>query len=228
MEKKGENPKKYWDQQHSQRNIFGLEGTILRDIPTPTGKYLISLIPPSSRILEIGSANGRDARYWSQNGHRVDCIDFSKVALNNLEELAQKQGVIDNIAIHLFDISEGSLPLTLPKEILYNAFFARSSLSTINDECLDVLLQSITKKLLPDGIIIIEGRSINDPKIKRSSIVSNNIVDDKGHQRRVYTVDNMTILSKKNGWEIEEISEHIETGFETPLHLLRLVARAKK
>jgi SAM-dependent methyltransferase len=214
-----------WGEQHSQRNISGPEGTFLRDVPTPPGYDLISLIPQNSRILEIGSANGRDARFWAKNGHNVDCIDFSKEALDQLEVLAIDQNISDKITTHLYDVSDGLLPSTLPANTFYDAFFARSSL-TINDEALFSLTQNITKRMKPNGIILIEGRSPLDPKIIRSKI-DGNMADDNGHFRRIYTGENMTQLSLKNGWTIEQISENIETGFESPLHMLRLVARCQ-
>ena len=215
-----------WDGSHAQRNISGPEGTFLRDIPTPPGHDLVSLIPAHSRILEIGSANGRDARFWAKNGHRVDCIDFSKEALDQLEFLAEEQGIAEKIKTHKYDVSDGLLPPTLPLDIFYDAFFARSAL-TITDSSLDILTQNITKRMKPNGVILIEGRSPSDPKIIRSTLIEGNMASDNGHLRRIYTKENMTNLSKRNGWVVEQISENIETGFETPLHMLRLVARCQ-
>lgn len=211
-----------WDQQHAQRNDNGPEGTVLRDVPTPTAVYFSSLLPENSRILEIGSANGRDVRSWALNGHTVDCIDFSRVALSQLESLSLEQGISHRINTFCHDVSDGSLPINLPENILYNGFYARSAL-TIDDNALDTLAQNINRRMSPGGVILIEGRSLNDPKIIRSTI-QDNIADDKGHLRRVYTVDNLTDLANKSNWSVREISEHQESGFESVIHMLRFIA----
>jgi hypothetical protein len=219
-----QNPqRRLWDEQHARRNTAGPEGTQLRDIPTPAALHLASLLSPRSRVLEVGSANGRDARTWANLGHSVDCIDFSTVALRQLEELAKEQGISALINTHCHDVSDGSLPSSIPDSVKFNAFFARSAL-TISDQALDLLAENVTKRTLPGGVIMIEGRSPNDPKIQRS-VINGNMADDSGHLRRVYTVDNMTALAQKFGWKVEQILENQEGGFESPLHMLRLVAR---
>lgn len=214
-----------WNEQHARRNTCGPEGTTLKDVPTPTAIYLGSLIPEHSIILEVGSGNGRDARSWAQCGHTTDCIDFSSVALQQLECLALEQGISPFIITHCHDVGDGSLPSTLRQGRVYNAFYARSAL-TIDDEALDILAENINRRVRPNGVILIEGRSPNDPKIKRS-IIADNMANDKGHLRRVYTAENMTALAMKHGWKIKEISEHQEGGFESVIHMLRLVAFMK-
>jgi hypothetical protein len=211
-----------WDQQHFLRNTGGPEGTVLRDTPTPTALYLSSLLPNDSNILEIGSANGRDARSWALRGHKIDCIDFSRVALTQLEELAKEQGISHLINTHCHDVGDGSLPKSLSDDISYNAFYARSAL-TIDDSALNILVKNISKKMRPEGIILIEGRSLNDPKIRRSRI-DGNMADDNGHLRRVYTTENMINLAQRANWNVKEISEHKEDGFESVIHMLRFVA----
>ena len=211
-----------WNKQHFERNANGLEGTVLRDVPTETAVYFVSLLSPNSRILEIGSANGRDARSWAKQGHVVDCIDFSTVALSQLEDLAKEQGVINFINSHAHDVSDGSLPKTLPDNVVYDAFYSRSAL-TINNSSLNTLVNNINKKMRSEGVVLIEGRSLNDPKIKRS-VIQDNMADDNGHLRRVYTAENMTTLAKKIDWKIKEITEHQESGFESIIHMLRFVA----
>lgn len=215
-----------WDQQHASRYQNGPEGMHLRDVPTPTALHLLSLLRPSSRILEVESGNGRDARTWAiHGGHTVDCIDFSSVALEQLRELSEAQQISQLINGHIHDVSCGTLPKTLPSKAVYDAFYARSAL-TIGDEALLRLMKEITQKMLSGGVILIEGRGLGDPKIMRSMICGN-MADDNGHLRRVYTIENMTQLATQCGWEIETITTHIEEGFVSPLHMLRFVAHCK-
>lgn len=48
--------------------------------------HYLSFIPNNGRILEIGSASGRDARYFASKGYSILCTDIVREALNNLAE----------------------------------------------------------------------------------------------------------------------------------------------
>lgn len=46
----------------------------------------LSRIPQGGSILEIGSASGRDARYFAEKGYKVVCTDIVPQALEKLSE----------------------------------------------------------------------------------------------------------------------------------------------
>ncbi len=48
--------------------------------------FLSYLPKPGSKILEIGSASGRDARYFKKKGYKVTCTDVIPQALEELSE----------------------------------------------------------------------------------------------------------------------------------------------
>ena len=58
----------------------------------PTGEYkdwmdsFLTRLPVGGRILEIGSASGRDARYFASKGMKVLCTDIVPQALDRLSE----------------------------------------------------------------------------------------------------------------------------------------------
>jgi len=99
-------------------------------------------LSPGSTILEVGCANGRDARYWARRGHNVLAADFSQVALTQMMDLAQNQALDHKITPIHHDVSDGMLPdIDTP----FNAFYARSALH-INDDALEILAQQIDEK----------------------------------------------------------------------------------
>ena len=214
-----------WNRQHRQRFENGPEGDSLLFEPSPTAVQLAKVLSPHSRVLEVGCANGRDARYWALTfGHMIDGIDFSEEAIRQLALIAKKQGLGHLVTGHIHDVSNGSLPNTLPSGRVYNAFYARSAL-TLADEQLGTLMKQVTQKVKRGGIIMIEGRDTRDPKIARSRIEENMAIDLDGHKRRVYTEESMLSLAELNGWKVESMQHQIEYGFETPLYMLRFVAR---
>lgn len=123
--------KNLWDSQHYQRGTTGLEGTELAFKPNPSAQALNQMLPPQSRIAEVGCANGRDARFLAKEGHIVYAMDFSKVALAQCHALARQQGILDQLILIEHDIKDGNLPTRIPQ--LINAFYARSALH-IDDE----------------------------------------------------------------------------------------------
>src|ERR1019366_8710699 len=111
-----------WDSQHAVRGYMGHEGTVMRDIPNMSAITFETYLPHNSIILEIGCANGRDARYWARRGHTVLGADFSRVALTQMTDLATEQGLGRKIFPIHHDITEGKLP----DNVSFNAFYARS------------------------------------------------------------------------------------------------------
>lgn len=212
-----------WNKQHQGRGGGGPEGTILKGVPNDSAVMLATVLLRGSLILEIGSANGRDARRFAEWGHFVDCFDFSQVGLSQLCDLSEEEGYLDQISTYCYDISCGKLPESRRK---YDAFFARSSLH-LNDIALNQLADDITSRLKRNAFIIIEGKSPRDPKIIRSKDVGNGLViDDDGHLRRVWDETSMINLATLHGWKVQQICELHEEAPEPNKynHMMRLAA----
>lgn len=202
------NPQRYlWDKQHILRGRGGgPEGTVLKGIPNDSAVMLASVLLRGSNILEVGSANGRDARRFAEWRHYVDCIDFSDEALSQLRELVDEEGYFDRVTGFQHDISCGTLPNLIQKR-KYDAFFARSALH-LHDNALDIFAHNITKVLKKNAFIIIEGKSPRDPKIMNSRNIGGGLVmDDEGHLRRVWDARSMEALAKRHGWKVQQICE---------------------
>jgi hypothetical protein len=213
-----------WDSQHAERGgQSGLEGDLLVDTPNDSGVLLGQLVRPRAIIAEIGSANGRDARYWAQNGHRVRCLDFSRVALSQLVEHTERQGLRDFISPIHFDANDGKLP----EEVgAIDAFYARSALH-VDDETLMSLLDDVDNHLQKDGVVLIEGKSTADRKIARSMDLGNGLAvdpEENGHVRRVWTPESLENICSAFGWTALQQETVGEEWAGTDATFLRLVA----
>lgn len=216
--------KKLWDCQHAVRGMIGPEATLLRHTPNDAAVLLASALCSPSHILEAGSANGRDARFWGKLGHKVDCIDFSDEALRQLTLLAGEEGVAHLLTPYQHDISSGTLPPVL-NGAKYDAFYARSALH-LEDEHLDRLADAVTSRMHPGGFIVIEGKGPHDYKIERSMPVGEGIVcDSDGHIRRVWTKNNMETLARGKGWDVVRLDEIYEEAPYGCNMMMRLIAR---
>lgn len=219
------NQKDLWENQHQVRGVIGCEGSVLRNIPNKAAIILGRELSDHSTILEVGSANGRDARYWASLGHRVIATDFSTTALAQLTEIALEQDVLHNIETVEWDISVGRLPVTESASI--EAFYARSSLH-VDDDTMLSLADHLNYVLKPNGLILIEGKGLVDGKIKRSQVVGKNLVIDQyegGHLRRVWTQEFFTKICEQFCWNVLKLECFSETIGGYTSNFTRLLAK---
>lgn len=213
-----------WDAQHAVRGSQdGLEGYNLIDVPNDAAVLLNGMLGPESIIAEVGSANGRDARYWALQGHRVHCMDFSQVALGQLVDHAARQGVADRINPLHFDANAGDLPSAVGD---IDGFYSRSALH-VDDDTLMALLGAVDARLKKDGVVLIEGKGTTDTKIARSIDLGNGLAVDpheNGHVRRVWTPESLTAICATFGWTAVKQEIVGENWAGTDASFLRLVA----
>lgn len=220
------NQQALWDEQHTLRGSDdGLEGCHLVDTPNESAVTFNSLLVAEATIAEVGSANGRDARYWALNGHTVHCLDFSQVALDQLVEHASRQGLDKRIFPLYFDANAGALPDELGYNI--NGFYARSALH-IDDDKLMSLLNDVHNRLAVGSIVLIEGKGTQDPKIARSLHLGNGLAvdpEENGHLRRAWTPEALEKICDFFGWYAIRRDIIGEEWAGTDASFLRLVAR---
>lgn len=218
------NQEQLWDKQHAQRGgQQGLEGDHLVDVPNESALLLNRLVRPSATIAEVGSANGRDARYWANEGHTVHCMDFSKVALSQLATLAERQGLTDLIRPLHFDANSGKMPEEVGE---IDGFYARSALH-VDDDTLMALFEDVDNRMKTDGIILVEGKSTKDAKIARSIDLGNGLAvdpEENGHLRRIWTPESLSRVCNAFGWTALQEDTIGENWAGTDATFLRLVA----
>lgn len=175
--------KDLWDAQHHTRRS---EHKDIADTPNGFAKKCLGYIPEGAKVLELGAASGRDARFFVREKNcEVYALDFSFIALKHLQEDAEADGSIDFIRPINADIKHIPLSGSDKLDIIY----ARSSLH-ISDSDLEKLLEQTLGMLTNDGYLMIEGKNFLDPKIQQSKLIADNLVlDSDNHLRRIWNKD---------------------------------------
>lgn len=119
----------------------------------------ISKLPPNAKILEIGSATGRDARYFASRGFNVTCTDVIPEALSKLED--------ERFNTELFDFRTPPKPEWIDN---FDAYFANGVFVDASQEIFEKNLESISKIVHINGIIGLsfkpgEGEEISNEKV---------------------------------------------------------------
>ena len=214
-----------WEAQHAIRGSVVESGSSLKFTPNETAVVFAKYLPHCSKIFEVGPGNGRDARYWASIGHEVTVADFSITALRQLKEIASEQGVAGKISSVVWDINVGCLPFNRKTSI--DAFYARSALH-VDDETMWLLANNIDEILVRNGVILIEGKGLNDKKISRSVQLGNGIAidyEEGGHARRVWTTEFMKVMCDRFNWDIINLTDSHEEWQGIPATFIRLIAK---
>lgn len=222
-EKFNPDQKEYWDEQHKKREE---EHRKIENEPNEFAKHCLKYIKIGGKVLEIGVANGRDARYFArENQNTVVGVDISTEAIRQLITVAITDGTIDKILPVVADASE--VPELLGDQEYYDTFYSRSTLHLDNDKIIP-FLEYIVSHLNKDGVIMIEGKPKEDFKMERSVEVNKNCYEDiDGHIRRVWSESDIENLCEKFELEIIETGRDTEIIEEKETKFIYFIAKKK-
>lgn len=186
-----------WVNQHLVRSD---ESRKLKNTPNPFAKECLEYLPQNGSVLEIGIANGRDARYFAKEKNiRVVGIDFSSNALQQLRQASNEDGTSELVLPAVADAK--NLPLKASGGTL-DAVYARSALH-LSDEEMDEFLTTVKAILKNGGYLMIQGKPDDNYKMKTSTEVRPNLyVDNDGHARRLWNEKNINELVSKAGFQM--------------------------
>lgn len=145
-------------QQHFDRYIERTQPEVSGEFKAWIDNFL-SYLPRSGRIFELGSASGRDARYFRKKGYKVMCTDVIPQALERLSA--------DDFETAEFDFRDNPQPEWLGK---FDGFFANAVLLHAEPDVFENALHSAATVLKVDGIAAIslktgEGEEISLEKM---------------------------------------------------------------
>jgi tellurite methyltransferase len=108
------------------------------------------------RIVELGSGNGRDAIFFTENGNDVIAVEQADSGIGVIRGKENREIklklVTDNFLTHDY---------SLYKPV--NVFYSRFTLHAITSEEEDIMLRAVSDNLTENGLLCIEARTINDP-----------------------------------------------------------------
>jgi len=219
--RKGEETSRIWNERNraqpeeKEPNAFAVE--------------CAGMLPKDAVIMEIGiGSTGRDLRYFAKTlpESRVIGVDISNEALNNTKRIAAEEGISDRI--YLAQANERFLPIAGNGKL--DAVYARSSLYLTHQELMK-LLEYLKKALKTDGKIMIEGKSAEDVRIRRTENLGGGLsVDAGGHIRRVWTEKGIREILIKTGFELQDdhIGNRVEYRGGEPTTFLNFIAKAAR
>jgi SAM-dependent methyltransferase len=97
--------RKYW------YGLYGGSADALPTGPSPFAKWFAGREAPGSRVVDLGSGNGRDAVWLARQGHHVRGYDFVPRAASLGQRLARQRGV--EVEFHQFNLYDLRHVLTL-------------------------------------------------------------------------------------------------------------------
>ncbi|MFA6076945.1 MAG: class I SAM-dependent methyltransferase [Candidatus Paceibacterota bacterium] len=221
-EKLNKNQQEYWDGLHKK----GKRASEVEGVPNEFAINYMKYIKPGGTVLEIGVASGNDARYFArENQNKIVGVDISAEAIKNFVDAAVKDGTIDKMMPIVANAEE--IPKLLNNQECYDAFYSRSALHLDDDKIIS-FLQWLVSHLNKDGVVMIEGKTKEDFKIKRSIEVGKNLYEDiDGHIRRVWSEDGIKSLCDFLNLEIVEIKKTSETILGEETQFIHFIAKKK-
>ena len=211
-QKKLDQQSQYWEASFSSKSeMFGLEPSIA------AVKALISFKEQNIKnIVEFGAGLGRDSIYFAQNSINVQALDYSRTAIESINNKAKKLNLAKFIKPKFFDVRK-KLPFennTIDgcfSHMLYCMALSNSDLENLNNE--------ICRILKPGAINIYTVRHTDDGDYKNGIHRGENLYENDGFIIHFFSKDKVNQLSK--GFKVLDIEKFEEGKFPRRLFLVK-------
>lgn len=154
-------------------------------------------------ILELGAGQGRDTKYFIEQGLNVIAEDISEVACS---QLRQRFG--DRITVVKKDLKEG---VGIPKNSIDGCYAHLLLTMDFSDDELRRIIKDVRDALLPGGMFIFSVRNQNDTDYESGVHEHDNVwTNPRGFSVRFYSKDE--IMGFMEGFDVTSIYEFSEGG----------------
>ena len=211
--KKLDQQSQHWDKNFSSKpEMFGQE---------PSAAAIKSLVFfKDKKIIELGAGLGRDTIFFAQNSIQVNALDYSKKAIEIINNKSKKLNLNKFINTKIFDIRK-KIPFAANtfdgcfSHMLYCMALTNEDLKNLNDE--------IYRILKPGGINIFTVRHIDDGDYKNGTHIGGDLYENDGFIVHFFSKNKINQFSK--GFEILDIEKFEEGKF--PRKLFRVILKKK-
>ena len=107
------------------------------------------LVPPGSRILDLGCGPGADAEYFARRGDRVVAIDWSPAMVQQAERRMHEARLADRVVVQRLGIHEIDCLEAAAFDAVCSNF---GPLNCVPD--LPAAMRAVAARLRPDGVVI--------------------------------------------------------------------------
>ncbi len=131
--------------------------------PNELLQKICNLFNIGANFLDLGCGQGRDSLFMLQKGFKVDAVDNSQKAIEQIKKSIQADSLpIANINLFCSDIS--SFDITKNKYDIINAY---NSLQFLPKKEALKMIESIKSNIKDNGYVIISGFTTSDPFYKK-------------------------------------------------------------
>ncbi len=188
------NQKQHWDKLHDNDDL-----DLYSDKPTHFAEEVIKVIPPVSKILELGCGAGNDSLGFASAGHIVTATDFSVVAV-------QKNSDRYKNTPHLtFKVVNTGEKMDF-HDNEFDVVYARLSVQYFTHQKTQNVFQEIHRVLKNNGFFCFLCRSPKDPLYGQGTEIEKDMFDNGGHIRHFFSEEYARSLLEKN-FRIDKITE---------------------
>ena len=155
-------------------NVFGEE-------PELVLKNYYRMMNKSIPVLDIGNGQGRNTFFLARQGFQVDAIDPSKVAIETVSEIAEKE--VLNIRSYQCGFNE-----FIPSVDCYSGILVFGLIQILPWKSIELLLDKIKHWTNEGSLVFATGFAITDPSFEKYSITRkmigrNSFADEQGNIR---------------------------------------------
>jgi len=173
-----------------------------------------------TKVLELGSGQGRDTLYFARNGFNVYALDYSNQGLEATNKKAHELGLSHLIITKVHDVRN---PLPFDHETFDASYSHMLFCMALTNAQLQFLSEEIRRVLKPGGISVYTVRHTGDTHYKTGIHRGEDMYEVGGFIVHFFSREKVELLAK--GYEIISIDE-FEEG-ELPRKLFLVMLRKK-
>ncbi|WP_306369042.1 class I SAM-dependent methyltransferase [Nocardiopsis sp. CC223A] len=183
--------------------------------PSDAARHAAEAFADAGTVLELGAGHGRDALWLAGQGLRVQALDFSATALEQLDRSAADLGLADRVATRLHDARE---PLPLPDASVDGVFAHMLLCMALSTEQIRSLAAEVRRVLRPGGAFVYTVRHTGDAHHGTGIPRGDGIFEHGGFAVHFFDRDLVDELAR--GWHPAQV--HPFTEGELPRRLWRV------
>jgi SAM-dependent methyltransferase len=151
-------------------------------------------------VLELAAGHGRDALYFAELGFGVLATDFSEVAVDQLRQAAEAEGLAARVSAIVHDLCE---PLPLHDEAV-DAVFAHMALCmALSTKQIHNIVNEVWRVLRPGGTFIYTVRHTGDAHYGAGNPHGDDIFEHGGFAVHFFSRELVEALA--DGWILNEV-----------------------